>query len=361
MCFVSAVIEEREARAYLAIAREVSQDHALVDMHVHATEVIFGKLRYQWSGPEASLVSGHRAYVSPQVSRIRIDGSIASGSRQDKQLRARLSEVLFTRAYEYIGARVLLDQMELSCCEKAVLLPVASDRVGLGEQLQVLRACAGASDRFYLAYSVPGEVPDEDATAHLRQARAEHDVRAVKLHPNLSGIDPGTARGVARIESILQAANELDLPVIVHGGRSPILTDQPGAEFSLIEKLQNVDWSISSSNVIIAHFGSYGCSDDEQRNVVLPGLDKLLRQHDHLLTDCSGLAPAQIAGFLRHIDVERVVFGSDALYVPQWQALVGFMHALDAVHLPVARSLARCASTLPLRALGEERQRPIRQ
>ena len=54
---------------------------------------------------------------------------------------------------------------------------------------------------------------------------AGYDVKAVKLHPNISRIDPATSHGMERVESILGACSRARLPLIVHGGRSPILGD----------------------------------------------------------------------------------------------------------------------------------------
>jgi predicted TIM-barrel fold metal-dependent hydrolase len=202
---------------------------------------------------------------------------------------------------------------------------------------------SGGDRRLPLGYSVPNTVPKDAVPDDLRAAALRYGPRAVKLHPNISGIDLQTIEGVDRVESILAACSAARMPLIVHGGRSPILDDEHARNFASLENLERVDWSRSREGVVIAHFGVFGCAGEEVSTIGLPTLKRILKRHDNVFVDTSGVTFDVLLEMLRGIDHGRIVFGSDALYFPMWKSLATLIHALSEIAVPVEESLARIA------------------
>ena len=92
--------------------------------------------------------------------------------------------------------------------------------------------------------NLPRTFPDCQLVEHLRMAVRKHRIRVVKIHPNFSRIDISTDPGKRRVNSILRACEAVQLPVVFHGGSSPILGDIPASRFSIIENLAETDKKI---------------------------------------------------------------------------------------------------------------------
>jgi predicted TIM-barrel fold metal-dependent hydrolase len=318
---------------YLQQIRELGAASRITDMHVHATEVIRG--RKQYVGDPADLLSepGSPDYQIPRITPLRLIVPDAA-SRMPAETRNRLSEGMFERSYRHTGNRVMHDQMDLCGVRHALMLPVATAASSIEEQMAILMAMQNASGRILIGYSVPAEVPTASVEAHLRKAVSRFPIVAVKLHPNLSAINLGTDPGKARVEAILESCGKLQLPVIVHGGCSPILGDSPQATFSTIDELSRIDWSVTGSDVIIAHFGVYGCHGHGSQSASFATVNRLLDRYPNLYLDTSGVGPEVMLAALESTDLERLVFGSDALYIPMWQVLVSIVHALRELRVP---------------------------
>jgi predicted TIM-barrel fold metal-dependent hydrolase len=345
-------IEEPEVRGWLQTAAEVAADTPLADLHVHAGEVVFGALAHaptpdpgRWSVPGSS-------FAPSRPARIRIDH--ADPEPHGSALRNRLSRALFTRAYEHVGHSVLRAEMAIAHISGALLLPVAGEAnpQSVETQMDLLTRCAKGDPGLWTAYSIPRALSPDAIASHLRQVVRLHAPRAIKLHPNLSGIDLRTTQGLEHVECLLEACGELGLPLVVHAGRSPILGDIPAAGFATIENLSLVRWQCSRAPVVLAHLAAYGCGSSERVERVRPGLARLLAQHDHLYTDCSGLSLPALLDVLPGLDSQRVVFGSDALYTPMWAALASFLHAVQACGGAPHAILRQTAHANPRRILG---------
>ena len=141
---------------------------------------------------------------------------------------------------------------------------------------------------------------------------------------NVTGIDLYTFKGKERIECILSACGKFNLPLIVHGGRSPILKNAKSSSYASINNLKNIDWSISKAPVILAHAGAFGCSINEVEDEIFPILKILFSSHSNLVIDISAIDIDILAFLIKRIGESRMLFGSDALYIPQWENIVKF-------------------------------------
>jgi predicted TIM-barrel fold metal-dependent hydrolase len=341
-----------EVRRYLDLAAEIGRSVRVIDAHVHGTEVIFGHIAYRPAAHAGELQStGDSPFQSPHASDVRLGSMDAAVSRLDMRARNRVSRLAFTAAYQHVGRRVLLEHMALAGVHTALLLPVAPRAGEVEDQMRTLAAMRGDDTRLLLAYSVPNTVAPDAIREDIHDARTRHGVRAVKLHPNITGIDLTTRSGVERIERIVAVCGTAGLPLIVHGGRSPILEDGNSADHAVLEHLSRIDWSAGGGTVVMAHAGLFGHERVEGASADLDRMRRLMERHSTVAADVSGLPFDQLVEVLRRLDRERIVFGSDALYFPMWRAVTVLLHALATAGLPVERSYAAIAGENPARLL----------
>jgi predicted TIM-barrel fold metal-dependent hydrolase len=338
---------------YLALAAEVGRGSPVVDVHVHATEVIFGGIHYRDDAGAGELLSAaDRPFESPRALPFQLGEEPAVTARFDATARLRASRLFFGRAYEQTGRSVLLAHMDLAEVDVALLLPVAPSAGTLAGQMSTLLAVRGQEPRLLVAYSVPATVPLAEIALDVETAARAYDARAVKLHPNLSRIDLGTPAGIERAERVVEACGRARLPLVVHGGRSPILGDDPACEHATLDRLAQIDWGRSQASVILAHAGLFGYGAAEAVAGAVSKLERLLARHGNLRVDLSGLEFELLRALLRRIDHERIVFGSDALYFPMWQAVVRLLHALGLEGFDAGAAFARIACRNGAAALG---------
>jgi len=138
---------------------------------------------------------------------------------------------------------------------------------------------------------------------------------------------------------------------VMHGGRSPGLEPIECREYGIISRLSTVDWSISTAPVILAHAGCYGLTHAESIDA-LPILNNLFKKHSNLMADTSNLEPSILQLILEKISPTRLVFGSDALYVPIWKAWLNFLESLQLVSAHPDDDLIRIASINSARCLS---------
>lgn len=322
------VLDVATINKYLESLQDSCDGSPVFDIHVHATEVLNNKVDYQDTQREIISTRSSANYRGLSIANIRLDGdtSVASDG-----LKNRISELAFTRTYQHTGARVLRDQMTLARVDKAVLLPVAPAAGGVADQMEVISSCCSRDPGLLAGYSVGGETDSDEIEQELANAIQRYNARMVKIHPNVSGIDISTDAGKTRTEAILRACDKHSLPVIIHGGCSPILGDVPASRFSTSEKLCRVDWSVTRSPVVIAHFGIYGCAGltRSKASGSKEQFVELLESYPNLFTDTSGVPFAHIESMLGRIEPSKVLFGSDAMYVPMYRQAALVIHALN--------------------------------
>ncbi len=105
----------------------------------------------------------------------------------------------------------------------------------------------------------------------------------------LTEIDLSVSSGIERVEAILSCCQQLNLLILIHGGRSAILKELGRDNFSIINNLAQIDWGISSAPVIFAHAAAFDIPADTLERDVFPKPRELLSRHGNLLLDISGL------------------------------------------------------------------------
>jgi predicted TIM-barrel fold metal-dependent hydrolase len=217
--------------------------------------------------------------------------------------------------------------------------------------LEVAHQMFQMDDRFFSGCAFPIGIQHEELDNFFRSAHNKYGIRAIKLHPSLTGIDPQTQEGQDVICASLSVAGKLNLPLIVHGGRTPGIEPVELREYGRISRLALINWSISTAPVILAHAGCYGLTHTESIEALFT-LDNLLEKHSNLMVDISNLEPPILRLVLEKISSERIVFGSDALYVPIWKAWVRFLQTLQLVSVCPDDDLIRIASLNPAQCLS---------
>ena len=330
-------------------ARELGRTYAFLDLHVHPYEVLSGDTRFKPdSQTEGLFTKGLFKYRPPELDSEIVILPNPPQSAPDDQ-RALLLAAQFT--YNHTGSKVFADQMDLAGLSGALLLPVARTAGKAEEMLEVSQKMFQMDDRMFLGCALPIGIQPDKLGTFFRSAHNTNRIRAIKLHPNLAGIDPLTKEGRDLVNASLTVAGELNLPIVVHGGRSPGLEPAESREYGTISRLAMINWSISNAPVILAHAGCYGLTHTEAIEALII-LDNLLEKHSNLMADISNLEPSILRLALEKISSNRLIFGSDALYVPIWKAWVRFLQTLQLVSTHPDDDLIRIASLNPARCLS---------
>ncbi|MBE0575207.1 MAG: amidohydrolase family protein [Desulfuromonadales bacterium] len=349
------MLRAAQAEDYLSRIRQIKSVHTLVDMHVHPFEVVFNDLSYQKNSSMEGVYSSREAsYSPPGIAEERSADDLPASCRRliSETVRHRCLRIAMQQLYKHTGTKVLTDHMDLSGIDQVLLLPVSRPGSSPDTQLEMMARMFGGDPRFLFGYSVPNAVNYDDLSAVIATAVERYGIKAIKIHPAITGIDPKTPSGRARIEKILVACHENGLSVIIHGGRSPDVVTPVSADFGELARLELVDWSLTDTAVVIAHAGVYGY-EQVQIEPVVKTLRRILERHDNVMIDLSAVQHATLCRLLKEISADRIVFGSDSLYFPQWRCLAALYHALEETCAGAEESFLKIASTNPQRIIME--------
>jgi predicted TIM-barrel fold metal-dependent hydrolase len=311
---------DKEINYLHSMIREVREDHLLYDVHAHPFNVAFPCPEYRKDPEIDGLFSvGNSPYNPPTLSGAHLlDDDTPIKATFAPALR-RKAVALHSRAlYSHTGPRVMVDHMKLACIDKILLLPVMATHESGEAKMDLLDAMFSGHEQFACAYCVPNDVLKEDVIDAIGRAKSKYRIKAIKIHPNITGIDLATVKGQERIHLILEGSSVHALPVIVHGGLSLEFLDGKAARYACPDNLQKINWKITNEPVILAHAAMFGFDDITARNEVIPVLNGLLRKFENLVVDISGMSLANISTVLENVASDRILFGSDALYFPQW-------------------------------------------
>jgi len=343
------MLEHIEPKYLLEWAREISKTHPFMDFHVHPFDVFSGDIDYQADlNIKGLFFKGNSVYKPPsfESNEESLNSRFQSGLNNSRAL------LLASRMiYSHTGPKVFADQLDIAGIERALLLPVV--RVP-GTAINMVKASEKMfqqENRFHLAYPFPVGISANELTSYYSIGKKSKKFCAIKIHPNLVGLDPNTNTGKELIEATLISAGKLKLPVVVHGGYTSGLSSPDSKIYSTLERLANINWNISSSPVIIAHAGCYGLTEAEMSSAI-PILNCLMDKIPHLLADTSALNLPALQLLFDKVDRNRLIFGSDALYFKIWKSWVVFLQALRLVSPYPDDDLIRIASINPAHCLA---------
>lgn len=340
-----------ESARYLAAVAELKSSCRLYDMHVHPYEVLFDRFSYQASDSLPGVLNmPGKTYAAPSTGALRFPEIAEFGNEPQSQRLLDVSVMLMGRIYGSVGPRVFLDHMKLSGLDRVLLLPVASenaDAAHFDARMAWIRDLYGDDERFCLAGSIPAGLEGAEIERYAASLKERFAVKAIKCHPVVSGIDLGTSQRKAWLETLVEACHRQRLPLIIHAGRNNPYWGGSRGDFGSLRHLREIDFSLSHTPVVLAHAGMHRCPLREMELEALPVLKDMLNRHHNLYVDISGLGFEQLKLVFSAIDEERILFGSDALYAPQWEVAATTAHALHAAGMKWEESFIRFAGKNP--------------
>jgi predicted TIM-barrel fold metal-dependent hydrolase len=340
-----------DTRYLLDWAREIGSSFPFFDCHIHPYDVLAGDIGYQANNRiEGVLSKGGYVYEAPCIEKW-VEG--VDSKKEPKQFDACERTLLLASRflYTHTGPKMLADFMDPVGIRGALLLPVARFPSTACQMLEHAKSIFSTDSRFLMGCPFPVGIRPDELGPFFCTAKEKCGIRAIKIHPNLAAVDPRGKEGHELIEASLEAAGALDLPVVIHGGRTPGLQQIESRDFGRLAYLQEVDWSISSAPVVIAHAGC--CALPEEKAIEdLPVLEKMLEKHSNLFADISNLELSVLRLVMKTIDRKRLMYGSDALYVSVWQAWVSFLQILCEISPDPKSDLVQIASLTPAQYLN---------
>lgn len=342
---------------YLAVMHRLRPAYPLYDMHVHPYEVLFDRFTYQdFSRPGVLSLTG-KAYATPSVKQFQFpEIGEFNGDPRSQRLHD-ISVMLLKKVYGNVGEQVFMDQMTLSGIDSVLLLPIAPESgtpATFGERMRWVKRFYRNEEKFWIAGSVPGALEAPEIPHYVGSLKRDFGIRAIKCHPVVSGIDLSTGTRKKWLERLLAACHESRLPLIIHSGRNNPYWGGSRGNFGALEHLKNIDMSISGKPVILAHAGFHRCKLQEIEREGLPMLDRMLQKHPNLYVDISGLTFEPLKLVLQSVHRERILFGSDALYSSQYEAVTMTMHALKELGMALEENFIKFASINPRKTIFKD-------
>jgi len=348
MVLDNAKISIEEVSQYLSIAKSLKGSHYFYDMHVHPFEIVFTKGTYQENQQKAGLYStGPTEFSTPQLTDIILESQEDKASASVMLQRPAIYRMKFSALYAHTGPEVFGAHMNLSTIDRILLLPVAPLEGSVNPQMDDIKKIFAGDERFYFGWSVSNDIKNEDIYKEACKAIKKFNVSSLKQNLTQTEINISTPEGKERLEFILDSCTKLNLSLILHSGRSPLAKNSEISRYGEIEVLEKFNWNSFACPIVFAHSAAYGCSAAEVKNQIIPRLKKMITKYPHLLIDISGVEIQGMINILEIIPIERILFGSDALYEPQWKRIVKLLYALEKSAVNLEESFIKIMSHNP--------------
>jgi len=320
-----------DSREYLAIIKKIKSSSTFYDVHAHPFEVVYGCDSYHPINKCIGLYSNGRntRYKKPKVSNIFYGEATQKICFSKSFTKPTAMKEKLSKVYCYTGPAVFNDHMDITGIDHVLLLPVLLPHISSDDQLSDMVKFFKYDERFSFAWTIPAAISNDDIFSYINDVKTKHHILALKINPSLSILDLSTPSGIDRIESILDTCNRLQLPLILHGGNSPLAPTAESKKYCTIPYFEHIDWAISDSPVVFAHACAYDCLASQVGGEILPKLNQMIRKFSNILIDISALKGHVIKLVIENIPVEKILFGSDALYYPQWHILLNLLVALE--------------------------------
>jgi len=350
------MVNRKDVIEYLDIVKSLKKSFTFFDCHAHPFDILLNEFQYRPSPVNESVYSiDDSRFTEPTLSDLPLEQSNSNTEIINVRLREKFLATKIKRLYAHTGPKVFGAHMELSGLDKVLLLPVERNNGAIKCMTTLTGEVFRNDNRFVLGCSIPPSISDDEIAEYMKGMVNRFNVKAVKLHPNIMEIDPSSKSGRERIERILSGCNQFDLSLIIHGGMSLSVRNSYARRYGLIDNLKGINWALSDATVVIAHAGSYECDQHLVENDILPVLKRMLLAHNNLMIDISGLEVGVLILILRNIEIDRIVFGSDALYESQWSRMVKLIYALKKIRRDFENDLNRIMSINPSNSVFKDK------
>lgn len=350
-------ISMMEVSRYLAMARSMKGKHKFYDMHVHPFEIVFNKCAYQENKINSGLYSTNSSsFSAPKLTELVVMNPGDKESKSKLYQRPLIFRMKFSALYTHSGPKVFNAQRNLSTIDKMLLLPVAQVEGNVEPQMKEMKKMYSTDKKYFFGWSVSNTIRDKDIYQAACSAKKLYNICAIKQNLTQSEINIASVKGKRRLEHILETCTNLNLPLILHTGKSPLAKDKKISRYSTIEVLEKFDWSAYSCPVVFAHSASYNYSPKNVKESVIPRLKKMISANKNLFIDISGIDVLSLKYILNKIPTDRILFGSDALYEHQWQRVVKLLHALERSSKKFEESFIKIMSHNPERNIFKDKR-----
>jgi predicted TIM-barrel fold metal-dependent hydrolase len=185
----------------------------------------------------------------------------------------------------------VLSVMDEAGVDKAVLLPTVSTGIPWPAD-KVAEEVKKAPDRLVAFTAVNPKAPD--AIGKLEEAVVKYGAKGLKIHPTFQALP---ADDEIWVYPLVQKAQELKIPVMIHSGEGPYATPwQVGL----------VAMDFPKVTIIMAHMGLNSLSYTD-------GAIKMAKKAGNLILETAGVVyDAPITKACQAIGSDRIIFGSDA-------------------------------------------------
>lgn len=190
----------------------------------------------------------------------------------------------------YATGKAVVEVMDKHGIDRAVLIPTASS-VNTRYFEDVVEAAREFPDRFLGFVLINPR--HQGAPERLERAIVEHRLRGVKLHPTFEAF---AADDHELVYPVVEKAQELGVPVMIHSGQSPYATPWQVGLVAL---------DFPKATIVMAHMGL-----DEI--IFCDAAVNMAKRAPNLFLETTGVtAEAKIAKAVGEIGANRVLYGSD--------------------------------------------------
>jgi predicted TIM-barrel fold metal-dependent hydrolase len=323
-------IDETSVNRYLSIMMDLAQSVTLTDCHVHPFEVIYDQGIYEPNPQfEGVYSNGKTNYVPLCPGPFELDPLTRIPPKSSPDLAKRMMLLALRCMYAHTGPRYCMDQANIAGIQRLILLPVAHPGKTAEVQLAKMARYFGKDPRFPLGYSLPNTLMPHEVEKDVRRNMESYGIKVLKLHPNLSGHDLTSHKGIDRVNALMDVSKKMCMPVIIHGGPSQVLNYSNSARFGELNNLENIDFGRTDQTVVIAHGGFYGLNYAEVKATTMPLLIKIMEKYNHLFIDTSSLTTKVLDLIIKNVDFKKILFGSDSYYEPSWKSAIKFFWVLE--------------------------------
>lgn len=290
----------------------------IIDTHVHPLDVM-GVVHYTDVKNEYAKAD----YLVPGVLEKFNYGKIAQvGSKLFYKLLPKEINKIIKNNCMSIAEKRILDEMDLSFVDSAVMLPVAPwlPTEIIGEKF--------LSDRLIALGSVDiHNIRTEEIDNYLTNIKEKYKIVGIKLHPNLQNFKPQPSQNSPelgeKLHHIYKFAEKEHLYLLFHGGVS-LYTDFTDPKYkgniprSRMNAMLRNFCDINGKSelfenynipIVIAHLGHFGIINPDYKLMKI-----IAKKFNNIYFDTAGVSPSFIRNTLQFIPSQKIVFGSDALY-----------------------------------------------
>ena len=342
----------KEVQKIMNWISDIKKDYKLYDMHVHPNEIIFNEYVYNQNKnfSEIQSIKGI-SYQKPEISNVKFppegEKKTISTPIMNKKIALMMS---LKKLYGHIGPEVIAHHMNISGIDQVLLLHVSPFSAGQGIDIEEIHDLYGDDNRFLLACSLPVDIKISEIKSHLIRAKNRFNIKAIKVHPSISGMDLSNKYYVDLFEEILVTADYLKLPIVVHVGRSNLLNNPDYANYALIDNFLKIDFGLTNYAVVIAHAGLHQIDLSEQESV-LRKLSMLMEKYSNINIDISTLQMNEIDKVINKTSIDRIMFGSDALYIQQWKMITMLFYLLEQRYRDFSDKFIKICSLNPYKTI----------